>query len=131
MSHTAIMLNNRAVGDWSRDPGILLGSQTKQRQICPCIRRECILYRRSGSMLNPGSRWCCNSRPGRFNTWEITPGTNYTGRSVNSRANLDVMEKKIISCPYPDSNPGSSSPYRSYDSDYVSPISSQTIEDHF
>jgi hypothetical protein len=44
-------------------------------------------------MLNPGSRWC-NSRPVRFNTWERTPGTNYTGRSVNSRANLDVMGKK-------------------------------------
>jgi len=45
-------------------------------------------------MLNPGSRLCCNSRPGRFNTWKRTPGANYTGRSVNSRANLDVMEKE-------------------------------------
>jgi hypothetical protein len=58
-------------------------------------------YWRSGSMLNTGSRWCFNSRPGRFNTWDRTPGTNHTGRSVNSRPNLDVMEKKRISCPVP------------------------------
>jgi len=42
MSHIGIVPNNRAVGDWSCDLGILLGSQTRQRHSCPCIRREWI-----------------------------------------------------------------------------------------
>jgi hypothetical protein len=43
------------------------------------------------------------SRPGRFNTRERTPGTNFIGGWVDPRADLDDVEKRN-SLPYQDSN---------------------------
>jgi hypothetical protein len=64
MSHIGIVLNNRAVGDWSRNLGVLLDSQTRQGRVA--VAYAVNGYRRSGSMLNPGRRWKCNSGPGRI-----------------------------------------------------------------
>ena len=49
--------------------------------------------------------WC----PGRF-TSRITPGVHWIGGLVGTMAGLDDFEKRKPSCPWRDSNPGSSSP---------------------
>ena len=37
------------------------------------------------------------------------PGTDSVGSGVRHRAGVDILEKRKISCPHRDSNPGSSS----------------------
>jgi hypothetical protein len=49
------------------------------------------------------------------------PGIYWIGDWVGSRTGLDVLEKRRISCPCRDSNPGPSSPYPSHYTDWASP----------
>jgi hypothetical protein len=70
-------------------------------------------WRYSSTILNLGTRgeWS-DSRLGRFTPWEIVPGTHWIGGWVGPRAGLDAMEKRKISFPCWESNPGSHPAYR-------------------
>jgi hypothetical protein len=83
-------------------------------------------------MLKPGSRWCLIRAPAALTPGKETPGTNYVHSTLGKlQSQSGRYGKEKISSPYPNSNPGSSNPYRSYDTDYASPVSSQTIEDQY
>jgi hypothetical protein len=49
------------------------------------------------------------SRPGRFTPEEIVPGTHWIGGWVDSRADMDAVEKRQ-NLPLPEIEPGPSSP---------------------
>jgi hypothetical protein len=50
---------------------------------------------------------------------ERATGAHWIGSWVGPRASLDDLEKRTISCPCQDSNPGLLSPYPSYYTDYA------------
>jgi hypothetical protein len=56
-----------------------------------------------------GGEWSA-SRPGRFTSSEIAPGTHWIGGWVGTIAGLDAVVKRKIPSPHRDSNPRSSSP---------------------
>jgi hypothetical protein len=55
-------------------------------------------WRYSATILDLGTR--------RFTPWEKAPGTQWIGGWVGPRAGLDAVEKRKISCPCWESNPG-------------------------
>jgi hypothetical protein len=52
-----------------------------------------------------GGEWSA-SRPGRFTARERAPGIHWLGGWVGLGAGLDAVEKRNISCPYRESDPG-------------------------
>jgi hypothetical protein len=56
---------------------------------------EILLLPFSISALDDG-QW--SSRPGRFTPWETAPGTHCIRGSVDSRAGLNAVENRKISC---------------------------------
>jgi hypothetical protein len=52
-----------------------------------------------------GGEWSA-SRPGRFTPGKRVHGTHWIGGWVSPRAGLDAVEKRKISCPCRESNPG-------------------------
>jgi hypothetical protein len=52
-----------------------------------------------------GEEWSA-SRSGRFTLGESAPGTHCIGGWVGPTAGLDTVEKRKISCPYRESDPG-------------------------
>jgi hypothetical protein len=59
-----------------------------------------------------GGAWSA-SRPCRSASWERTPGTHWIGGWAGPRAGLYSMERRTLSCPFWESNPGRWAPSRS------------------